>query len=262
MRITTLPTRNSSLRLAPTLFLCVITTTLNSAFAATTQESKGWLLKQQHTANGQQNVYVFPEHLRIENVDIGHTVIADAKSGKVWLFSDERKVQCCVNWDKFEHTFSKIMQIGGENISKMQWTKAKDSKGPLTAGLETTKYVSSEEKLYFGGGRSGGFISGGGRKIKVDCTLYIADKIKTSPRLIKVFAEMQTTPILGGIPLQEMSFYHSRNKEKVYLKTLSAKQISDDPKLWAIPKYKLVDKPQQVTSVTDSDLIEDMIGKP
>jgi len=231
------------------------------AIAATTEaNSKGWLLKQKHCANGEQRVYILPQHLRVENVHLGTTVIADAQTGKVWLFSDERKISCCVNWDKFEHSFSKIMQIGGESLPQLKWNRAKDSKGPVIAGFPTTKYVTSDEKMYFGGG-GGGFLSGGGRKVMVDCTIYATNNITTSPKILKVLSEMQTTPVLSGVPLQEISFYRDRKKTKTYLNTLSATQITDDKKFWAIPKYKQVATPNQVTSVTDGGLLEDMVSK-
>ena len=220
----------------------------------------GWMLKQKHGANGEQVIYVFPQHLRIENTQLGLTIVGDAQTGKVWLFNDRRKLSCCVNWDKFEHSFAKIMQMGGESLPHLNWSKAKNSKGPTIAGLPTTKYVTTDEKLYFGGG-GGGFISGGGKKVIIDYTIFVANKIETSPKLLKVLSEMQTTPTLKGVPLQEISFYNDNKKERIFLRTLSAKQIPDDKKLWNIPKYKQVATQNDVASVTDTGFLEDMVGK-
>jgi hypothetical protein len=232
-----------------------------SSIAATTDANpKGWLLNQKHTANGEQTIYVFPQRLRIENKHLGLTIVGDAQTGKVWLFNDNRKLSCCVNWNKFEHNFAKIMQMGGESLPHFKWVKPKDPKGPTVAGLTTTKFISSDEKLYFGGG-GGGFISGGGKKIRVDYTIYVADKIQTSPRMLKVLAEMQTAPNLGGIPLQEISHYSDTNKKRMFLRTLSAKQIPNDKKLWEIPKYKQVAKQNDVASVTDAGFLEDMVSE-
>jgi hypothetical protein len=231
----------------------------NSVAAAPT--GKGWQLTQKHSANGTQRIFVFPQHLRIENLDLGNTVIADGDTGKVWIFNDTRKISCCVNWDKFEHSFSKFMSVGGENVGKLKWTKTKDPKKTVIAGLDTSCYKAFDEKLYFKGG-GGGFVAGGSRMINVEHTLYLASKIKTSPKLIKVLSEMQTGPTLDGIPLKQTSFFAQHNKLKVFLDTLTAKEISDDKKFWTIPKYKVVPTIADVANVTDKGFIEDLIGKP
>lgn len=119
--------------------------------------------------------------------------------------------------------------------------------------------MAVDEKLYFGGG-GGGFISGPARKVLVDYTIYTASKIVTAPKLLKVLAEMQTTPVLSGVPLQQMSLY-DKKRERIFLNTREAKQISEDKKLWVIPKYKQVSTLAQVTSLTDSGVLEDMMGK-
>lgn len=239
----------------------IISVCASPAIAATAEANpKGWLLNQKHSANGEQKIYVFPQRLRIENTQLGLTIVGDAQTGKVWLFNDRRKLSCCVNWDKFEHNFAQIMQMGGESLPHFKWVKAKNSKGPTVAGLTTTTFISSDEKLYFGGG-GGGFIAGGGKKIRVDYTIYIAEKIQTSPRMLKVLAEMQTAPNLGGVPLQEISHYSDNNKERIFLRTRSAEQIPDDKKLWEIPKYKQVATQNDVASVTDAGFLEDMVGK-
>lgn len=227
--------------------------------SAPAQISSGWLLRQTHSANGEQRVYVFPEHLRIENLHLGTTVVADARTGKAWVFNDQRKVCCCVNWDKFEHSFAKIMQLGGESLPHLKWTQVKDKKNTVIAGLPTNKFMAVDEKLYFGGG-GGGFISGAGKMVLIDYTIYTASKIVTSPKLLKVLADMQTTPVLSGVPLQQMSLY-DKKRERIFLNTREAKQIPEDKKLWLIPKYKQVSTLAQVNSLTDSGLLEDMMGK-
>ena len=231
----------------------------NAALAA--PSATGWLLSQKHTANGRQLVYVFPEKLRVENVKMGYTLVADAPSGKVWIFNDQRRIMCCVPWDKFEHSFSKMMEIGGENISKLKWAKAKDPKNTVSSGLKTHCFKATDEKLYFKGG-GGGFVSGGSRMVKVDYTIYVAEKITTSPKLLKVLAEMQTSPVLDGVPLREESFFNDYRKQRVFLETQEAKQIPDDKKLWDIPKYRQVRTVTEVTNMTDQTFIEDILGKP
>lgn len=252
------PPRNRSFSTAALLIISAFCLCENAGIAAPTLS--GWVLKQKHSANGEQVIYIFPQRLRIENLQLGLTIVGDAQTGKVWLFNNNRKLSCCVNWDKFEHNFAKIMQMGGESLPHFKWTKAKDPKGPVVAGLATTRFVSSDEKLYFGGG-GGGFISGGGKKIRVDYTIYAADKIQTSPRMHKVLAEMQTTPNLGSVPLEEISHYSDNNKNRTFLRTLSAKQIPDEKKLWEIPNYKQVATQNDVASVTDAGFLEDMVGK-
>lgn len=222
---------------------------------------KGWLLTQRHSANGIQKIYVFPERLRVENRDLGHNLIADAKTGKVWVFNDTRKISCCVNWDRFQHSFSKMMSVGGEDISKLKWTRAKDPKKTVVAGLATNCYKAYDEKLYFKKG-TGGFVAGSSRMIDVEYTLYVASKIKTSPRLVKVFSEMQTAPTLDGLPLKQTSLFTQHNKLRGFLDTLAAKEISDDKKFWAVPKYKQVPTVADVANVTDRGFLEDVMGKP
>lgn len=221
---------------------------------------KGWLLTQRHSANGIQQIYVFPERLRVENKDLGHTLIADAKTGKVWVFNDTRKISCCVNWDRFEHSFSQMMSVGGENISKLKWSRTKDSKRTAVAGLPTNCYKAYDEKLYFKRG-NGSFIAGSGHMIDVEYTLYVASKIKTSPRLVKVFSEMQTAPTLDGLPLKQTSYFRQHNKLRRFLDTLAAKEISDDKKFWAVPKYKVVPTIADVANITDRSFLEDVMGK-
>ncbi len=243
------------------VFLTGCSITAGVCGTATPPVSTGWLLTQKHNANGNQRVYVFPQHLRVENLDLGHTVIADAQTGKVWIFNDTRKISCCVNWDKFEHSFSKFMSVGGENLAKLKWTRTKDPKNTVLAGLPTNCFKAFDEKLYFKGG-GGGFVAGGSRMINVEHTLFLASKIKTSPKLIKVFSEIQTGPTLDGIPLKQTSFFAQHNKLKTFLDTLTAKEISNDKKFWTIPKYKEVPTIADVANVTDKGFIEDLIGKP
>jgi hypothetical protein len=232
----------------------------NSTAASAQTGVKGWLLTQNHSANGTQHVYVFPMRLRIENIDLGNTVIADAQTGRVWVFNDSRKILCSVTWDRFEHSFSKIMSVGGESIAKLKWAKASDPKKTVIAGLSTNCYKAYDEKLYFKGG-GGGFVSGGSRMIDVEHTMYLASKIKTSPRLVKVFSEMQTAPTLDGVPLKQTSFFRQHSKLKVFLDTLAAKEVGDDKKFWTIPKYKQVPTVADVTNVTDRGFLEDVMGK-
>ncbi len=238
---------------------CAITAGVSAA--ANPPVSTGWRLTQKHSANGRQNIYVFPERLRVENVDLGYCLIADAQTGKVWVFNDSRKISCSVNWDKFEHSFAKFMSVGGENIAKLKWSRAKDPKKTAIFGLATHCFKAHDDKLYFRGG-GGGFVSGGSRVINVEHTMYLADKIKTSPKLIKVFSEMQTVPVLDAVPLKETSFYAEHNKLKTYLDTLAVKEIGDDKKLWTLPKYQQMPKVADVVNVTDKGFLEDIMGKP
>ncbi len=221
---------------------------------------KGWLLTQKHSANGNQRIYVFPERLRIENIDLGNTLIADSQTGKVWVFNDTRKILCCDRWDRFEHSFSKMMSVGGESIAKLKWSKAKNPSNTLVAGLATNCYKAYDEKLYFKGG-GGGYVSGDSRMIDVEHTMYLANKIRTSPKLVKVLSEMQTAPILDGVPLKQTSYFTQHKKLRVFLDTRDAKEIGDDKKFWAIPKYKLVPTVADVANVTDRGFLEDVMGK-
>lgn len=229
------------------------------ADAATKASLKGWMLEQKHAANGHQIIYVFPEKLRVENTDIGNTLIADEQSGKVWVFSDRRKLACCVDWNRFEHSFSKMMQVGGENTSKLSWKLSKEPEKTVVAGLATRAYKASDEKLYFKGG-GGGFMSGGSKHVKVSYTSYIAETIPISPRNCKVLAEMQTMAVLGGVPLR--GTLHREGRVRTDLDTISAKQVPNDNKLWAVPKYKLAASVGDVTNVTDEGFIQDLLGKP
>lgn len=225
------------------------------------QVSSGWLLVQRHKANGDQLVYVFPEKLRVENTSAGNTLIADANTGKVWIFSDSRKVICSVPWDKYEHSFSQIMQMGGENLTKFKWAPAKDPNKTVIATQTTKCYKAMEDKLLFKGG-GGGFVSGGTKRVFVTYTLYTSDKIRIAPKLVKVLSQLQTVPTLDGVPLREESRFSDSLKVRAYLNTVSTKQISDDKKYWQIPKYRQVARVSDVTSMTDTVFIEDLLGKP
>lgn len=225
------------------------------------QVSSGWLLVQRHKANGEQLVYVFPEKLRVENTSAGNTLIADGNTGKVWIFSDSRKVICCVPWDKYEHSFSQIMQMGGENLTKFKWGPAKDPNKTVVAHQTTKCYKAMEDKLLFKGG-GGGFVSGGTKRVFATYTLYISDKIRIAPKLVKVLSQLQTVPTLDGVPLREESRFSDSLKVRTYLNTISAKQIPDDKKYWQIPKYRQVARVSDVTSMTDTVFIEDLLGKP
>lgn len=229
--------------------------------AANPPVSKGWLLTQRHSANGIQQIYIFPQRLRVENKDLGNCLIADAQSGKVWVFNDTRKIICCVNWDQFQHTFSKMMSVSGESIAKLKWSKAKDQKKIVLAGLATNCYKAYDEKLYFKGGRAG-YVSGDSRMIDVEHTMYVASKIRISPKLLKVLSEMQTAPALDGVPLKQSSFFTQHKKLRVFLDTLAAKEIGDDKKFWTVPKYKQMPTVADVANVTDRSFLEDIIGKP
>ncbi len=237
---------------------------LSMPLQAWCQSEKGWLLTQTHPANGKQKVFVFPSHLRIENPNLGYTVVADADSGNVWTFNDARKMVCCLKWDRFEHNFSNLLDLGGENMARMKWSPAKEKKGPVILGLETETYEAKGDRFTFkGSGGRGGFISGGGKTENIDFTVYTARKIVTNSKLLKVLCQMETIPIMGGVPLRQTSYYPNRNPKilRVRFDTSAARKISDDKKLWAIPKYKTVVTVTEVASQTDKAFIKDLLGE-
>jgi len=241
--------------------LIVCSVSAPRAESAPAQASSGWLLAQRHKANGDQLVYVFPEKLRVENTSAGNTLIADANTGNVWIFSDAKKVICTLPWDKYEHSFSQIMQIGGENLTKFKWGPAKDPNKTVIASQTTKCYKAMEDKLLFKGGGVG-FVSGGTKRVFATYTLYTSDKIRIAPKLVKVLSQLQTLPTMDGVPLREESRFSDSMKVRAYLNTTSTKQIPDDKKYWQIPKYRQVARVSDVTSVTDTVFIEDLLGKP
>ena len=201
---------------------------------------------------------------RQENPNLGYTVVADADSGNVWTFNDARKMVCCLKWDRFEHNFSNLLDLGGENMARMKWSPAKEKKGPVILGLETETYEAKGDRFTFkGSGGRGGFISGGGKTENIDFTVYTARKIVTNSKLLKVLCQMETIPIMGGVPLRQTSYYPNRNPKilRVRFDTSAARKISDDKKLWAIPKYKTVVTVTEVASQTDKAFIKDLLGE-
>ncbi len=80
--------------------ICVLA--LNTPFAWSADDSqRGWILKQKHITNGRQSLFVSPKKLRIDNMDTGYSMIADAPRGTLTLHNKSKQLRITIPITEF-----------------------------------------------------------------------------------------------------------------------------------------------------------------
>src|SRR5262249_4312030 len=161
------------------------------------------MLVQKHAVNGQEVCYIAPGLLRIENQNIGYTVIADAKAETISFFHDKKKL--CFKKRLKDFNYQQVKLIGAimsEDSAAMRWHKSEDTS---LGNQRVSLYKASETRVSFSGSRvGGGYLAGAKRNVLVNLNLYVSKDIVVPKELSRAYAELQGTPDVGGIAIQQI----------------------------------------------------------
>ncbi len=219
-----------------------------------------YFLKQKHGFNGNQSLYIGKNMWRLDNPDLGYSLIAFGGSGKVSVFNLKKKLRFDSPLKTFSCQTTKLFRIAaGENLNAMKWQRAE--KKEMTGTGKSTCFNAKEVRTYFRGSQSGGFLSGDKYHVEVRYRVWISDDIAVSRPLSRILADFQGTPDLGGIPLKEITEYSDRKEQKLNLETVELRRERFSDATWQVPvNCTFAKELADVISTTDKSELEDLIG--
>ena len=223
-------------------------------------QSSDYFLKQKHGFNGNQNLYFGKNKWRLDNPDLGYSIIADGESGKISLFNLKKKLRFESPLKDFNcHTAKLCRIVAGENLSELKWRRIGDSKLPEFA--RSVRYQATETRTYFRGSQSGGYLSGSKYFVKVKYTVWIDHETSIPKQLSRILAEFQGTPDLGGVPVKQITEYSDKANPRSNLETLLVRRERSGAEIWRTPEScSRTSKLADVVSTTDESMLKDLIG--
>lgn len=217
----------------------------------------GWRLSQAQLFNGNQKVYVFPTRVKIENSDLGYTLIMDEPSAVVDIFNDHKKLRCRVPLNKFHSSVASTLSVAGECPAGLPWVKTRAPQPKDLANVPGTWYLATEAKNLFAGSEHGGYLAGAKRVEHAKHMLFVSSAVVVAPALNKIFCELQGEPRLDGFPLLQFVHFVETGRSKYWLQTTRADKIRFDQVDWKIPDYKEGSQLDVLTS-KESRILEEL----
>lgn len=218
----------------------------------------GWMLVQEHAVNGKQVLYIAPHSLRIDNMNIGYTVIADSKTQTIDFFNDRRKLRYKAPLKSFNYELVKMVRsMLGDDPTAVQWKKVKDGS---VGNLGVKCYEASDTSTTFSGSRNGGYLAGAKHVATVHFSLSVSKDILTTKEFSRLVAELEGTPDLGGIPIRQFCTFSDSAAVRTNLETTEGKHIAIDTTKWQVPTgYKQANKLSEIMSL-EIPGVEDLLG--
>ncbi len=233
---------------------------LSSSQTCQASQDCDYSLKQKHGFNGNQRLCVGKNMWRLDNPDLGYTVVANDVSGKITVFSVKKKLRFDAPLKDFNCQTVKLFKIAaGESLNEMKWNRIGKRELPDTG--KTTCFQATETRTCFRGSQSGGFLSGSKYQVKVKYTVWISDDILVSKQLSRILAEFQGTPDLGGVPVKRITEYSDRDKPTINLETTLIGRERLSAVTWKTPAlFSSAHKLADVINTTDESVLQDLIG--
>lgn len=208
--------------------------------------------------NGRQEMFICAKKIRIDNLDLGYSVIADADSKSLTVINIPKRL-------RFRQPIDRIVsKIGRASIyanietpALSAWKRCKDEQ---LIGFKGVCYCCVEKTSEFSGRGRGGYLSGKRTPLTVTHVIIYDMEIPLSKSLSNVINDFQGTPQLGGVPIKMQNQYSDNSPTIVQFDTLKMSRQKHSAKLFAIdPSYK---EAKQITQVTtgDSSLLEELLG--
>lgn len=218
--------------------------------------SSCWRLRQNHKLNGKQNLYIGENKWRLENTDLGYTLIADGSKGMIDVFNKNKKLRYRSRFADFNCNAVRLVRVvSGEELKDLSWKRI-SNKNSLRRSPQTY-FQATTERTCFRGSSSGGFLAGAKYKVHVRYTLAVSNEIKLPGNTAKVLSDFQGAPNLG-IPVQEIIEYSDRSKPTCNLETIEMMHVPMTANLWIAPKeYKETKQIADVVTSGDTSLLED-----
>lgn len=224
---------------------------------AETAES-GWVISQKHKMNGRQDLLICPTKIRIDNIDLGYSVIADANSKSVTVFNASK----CVRFRQpIDRIVSKIARasiyINIEIPLITAWTKITEQR---ISGMRSECYSCDEKASKFSGQGRGGYLAGKKRSVIVTHTVWFNKEIPIAKSLSTVVSDLQGAPHLGGIALRMQSQSTNLEAPTLQFDTIRIARQKISSKQFVVPaNFKDAKHISEVTS-GDSALLEELLG--
>lgn len=244
-----------SSRSAASSIWLVLLLALATAHQTVGATAKCWRLEQKHKLNGRQILLIGDNKWRLENRDLGYTLIADGPKAVVYAFNKNKNLRCSSSFADFNCSAVRLVRVvSGEELKDLTW-KPIPHKG--SARHPNSYYQATAERTCFKGSKSGGFLAGAKYSVKVRYTLAVSNEIKLPANVAKVLADFQGTPAFG-VPTQEIFEAADRGAPTSNLETVDIKRIADSQSIWTVPGgYKETKQIADVVTSGDTTLFED-----
>lgn len=230
------------------------------SIAAGPAKIDGWKFSQKHNINGRQNIFICKKAVRIDNLDLGYSMIADATAGTVVLFNSNKKLRHTKRLNEFAHQLARPFMYASSDIPPVSgWKK----NGITSAGnIKAEWYRTEEGTTFFAGNRkSGGFLAGPKREATETHDLLICRETGVAPVLSKFLSEFQCTPDIGGVPFELRTKYSDSKNVRVIFHTVGTSHDKFDSNTWSVPpQCKETSNESSVTS-GDGSLLEEIVGQ-
>lgn len=215
----------------------------------------GFVISQKHTCNGKQVLYICPNKIRIDNLDPGYSIIADATNGSMWFISTKKQLRFRQPIGKYKSKLAKMSFYANLEIPSVStWQRCYDEQ---ILNLKGTCYCSQDAINRFSG--SGGYLVSKSRKSVLRYSVYVCKAIRVAKSLEVMLNELQGTPQIGGVPLKFITQTGDQRKYKIETLKVSRQSIAREK--WAVPaQYKEAKSEVAVTS-GDSSLLEEFVGR-
>lgn len=220
----------------------------------------GWLLEQKHNMNGRQRMFISLTKVRVDNLDLGYSLVADVAHSTVSVFHPKKKLRYSTPLEKFSWRLSKaFLYANAEAPPAAKWKKVASGR---TNDLTSDCFRCSEETTYFRGSKvGGGYLAGSKRKATVTYSVFVTNEIATSSALVKVIDELQgVPPLIPGFPLFMKSYYSDTRTTRIPIETKEVKKQKLADSVWYVPSgYKTAKNISEVTS-GDMTFLQDLVG--
>ena len=219
----------------------------------------GWKLVQKQIFNGHQTIYLFPATIKIENHDLGYTLILDSGKNTANIFSNSKKLRCSIPIEKFHNSVASTLSIAGECPAGLPWSKTGGPRLKEFGDLSGRWYSADEAKNIFAGSKHGGYLAGARRIEHVQHLLFVTNSIVVDPALKKIICQLQGEPQLGGVSLMQYSRCKENGKTVNWLTTEHVEKVKWSQVDWKIPAFKVADQ-SEIISSGESNMIEDLFN--
>lgn len=218
----------------------------------------GWFVSQKHKMNGRQDLFICPTKIRIDDVDLGYSVIADSNSKALTVINSSKRVRFRQPLDRIVSKIARAsIYINIEIPPTAAWKKCDE---PRVSGPRMACYTCDEKGNEFSGQGRGGYLAGKKRKLNVRHTVWFSEDIQIFKSLSNVIGDMQGSPHLGGVPLRMQSQTSDLEPPVLQFDTLRASRQKISSKQFIIPaNFKDAKHISEVTS-GDSGLLEELLG--